>query len=508
VRAVAGLVFVLVAVVLAWSPCASGPVSQSQNDPHLLQWRGQNAVKLVGWDAGYQLLADSQFDLPTFFDRIAACNCNFTRFFAIDPWADDLYPWARSDRLFDLARFDPAYWDRLTYLLSEASKRGIIVEIAIFDECGYKGIEPERWPRHPLNSANNQPGTIGFGLITATKAGVPDAWNMDNAGLMAIYDDYLQKMVEVTRSFDNVVLEIGNELSAGYGFHKWVAARLRELGSSAPIGVNPWVRDVEEVQALPEANIVSLHGHREPEQLRSLVADLWPLGKAIIVDTDGWYDSVENQDNTLICAQQALDLGCHFNARGRGDWGDGPEDRAFLARFTELRRQPPAAPTPQEYAGGPKAEIDLGRINRECGLRQVRPEKEDGWSGGASKAGAECRYTAIAKGGSHPGRYLYFDVAPEFQAGLRVLVSVVVYDEQSSEAVALQYDAPGQALADRYRPAPPVAFTGTGTWRTVEFVLHDPLFAGRQNDGADFRIFATGKDTRLYLDRVCLAPCP
>src|SRR5438874_13349866 len=113
------------------------PVARSKSNPRLLSFRGNEHLKLVGYDY-YDLLntdrvpasldwraeADRAHPLyESFFDMLARNRANFTRCFVWCGWANDLFCWKRvstdSDlvkngrryALVDLSQFDERFWN-------------------------------------------------------------------------------------------------------------------------------------------------------------------------------------------------------------------------------------------------------------------------------------------------------------------------------------------------------------------------------------------------------------
>lgn len=89
--------------------------------------------------------------------------------------------------------------------------------------------------------------------------------------------------------------------------------------------------------------------------------------------------------------------------------------------------------------------------------------------------------------------FLYFDVG-ERKWSAPVYVVVEYYDDALAGVLVLEYDSgTGDTLQAKYRRAEEQAggrLLGMGKWKKAVFVLQNPLFAGRQNLGADFRLSA------------------
>jgi hypothetical protein len=116
-----------------------------------------------------------------------------------------LVPWKRSGEpgaacggnKFDLDLWDNNYFSRLKSFISEASKRGIIVEISLFTSIyGYWDIQP--WNRK--NNINLKED------ITKEKV-----QTLDNGPLLKYQESVVRKIVREMNEFDNVIYEIQNE---------------------------------------------------------------------------------------------------------------------------------------------------------------------------------------------------------------------------------------------------------------------------------------------------------
>ena len=104
---------------------------------------------------------------------------------------------------------------------------------------------------------------------------------------------------------------------------------------------------------------------------------------------------------------------------------------------------------------------------------------------------------------------LYFRINPFFKAAHdlgRCTLTVRYLDTADAESFKIQYDSTDRsALMDgAYKDTRVVALQGSGEWKTATFELADARFGGRQNGGADFRIW-TGS-TALCVRSITLEP--
>jgi len=110
---------------------------------------------------------------------------------------------------FDLSRFDSAYFEeRLRPFLRETARRGIYVELTLFDDPRGRGFSESLWA-----DGNN---IHGFGLRAgeATCDGV-----LERPALLAIQEAFVRKILDETAPFGHTILEIANET----GGSRWVA---------------------------------------------------------------------------------------------------------------------------------------------------------------------------------------------------------------------------------------------------------------------------------------------
>ncbi len=111
---------------------------------------------------------------------------------------------------FDLTRFDASYFDdRVRPFLREAARRGIYVELTLFEGFGTEG----RFAESLYAEANNV-NRLGLRPRQATSDAA-----LDHPRLMAIQHAYVDKVLAETAAFGNVIYEIANET----GGRRWVA---------------------------------------------------------------------------------------------------------------------------------------------------------------------------------------------------------------------------------------------------------------------------------------------
>jgi hypothetical protein len=203
---------------------AAQPIRPHPANPHYFLFDGRPAILITSAEH-YGAVINKAFDYIPYLDTLQKYQLNYTRFYpgamfeTIDKFItgnplgpkprDLIVPWARSTQpgylvggnRFDLDRWDPAYFARLKDFLSQAARRGIVVEI-----CFFNSQYSDTWPISPLYFENNIQG-VG-------KCGWRDAQTLKHADLVRREEDYVRKITQEVNSFDNVVLEICDEAAS------------------------------------------------------------------------------------------------------------------------------------------------------------------------------------------------------------------------------------------------------------------------------------------------------
>jgi hypothetical protein len=157
---------------------------------------------------------------------------------------------------------------------------------------------------------------------------------------------------------------------------------------------------------------------------------------------------------------------------------------------------PAESDLPEPAYGGTNASVYLATVNIENGLQQI--EAGDGETAGSFVGGYDCRTNGPDAQTDH---YFYFDLADALcfsnQNGQAATIEIDYYDDAQTAGTSfrLQYDG----LSGAYTVSPTAyAATGSGGWKNLRWNLTDGLFAGRQNEEADFRIvLASGESAAI-----------
>jgi len=250
---VARLAVILTTALLAFNRFAkaeqAAPISLNPVNPHYLLFRGK-PVFLLGSTEHYGAVMNRDFDYAKYLQTIHQQGMGVTRTFSgsymepdgafnishntlapateklIAPWARSQMPgYAKGGNKFDLTKWDDDYFKRLSDFVSQASQRGIVVEMVLF--CPY--YEEAQWKLSPLNAINN---VNRIGAISRLKANT-----MENGNLLPIQEAMVHKIVTTLARFDNVYFEICNEPYFGgvtLDWQKHIAGVIHEAERSLP----------------------------------------------------------------------------------------------------------------------------------------------------------------------------------------------------------------------------------------------------------------------------------
>jgi len=146
-------------------------------------------------------------------DRIAAAGGNVVRNTMSDrkDGGFEVYPFLKlGSGKYDLTQWNPEYWERFKRFLTETDRRGIFVQIELWDRFDYADNTPtdrDRWGKHPYNPANN----INYSAEETTLAkSYPDhpGQNKQPFFFSTPQQRNIQPVLRIQQAFVNKVLDI------------------------------------------------------------------------------------------------------------------------------------------------------------------------------------------------------------------------------------------------------------------------------------------------------------
>ena len=213
---------------------------------------------------------DPPFPWTDYLDFLQSSHHNFMRLWMFEQperacWTDDLIafdplPWARTGPglaqdgkpKFDLAAWNPVYFQRLRRRLIEAGQRGIYCAVMLFQGWSLsvtgKGLDP--WPVHPFHAQNNV-NDLGLSSVGWDVREHASLHSMRHPQALVHQEAYLCKVIDTVNDLDNVLYEVINEGgSLAWQNHVVDFVRGYERGKPKqhPVGMTagaPWIRNAE-----------------------------------------------------------------------------------------------------------------------------------------------------------------------------------------------------------------------------------------------------------------------
>ena len=288
------------------SPEIVKPIQLHPDNPHYFLWRGKPTVLITSGEH-YGAVLNRAFDYKKYLKTLESLGFNLTRTFSgaycepsgafriqnntlapakgqlICPWARSNEPgYANGGNKFDLTKWDNAYFKRLRNFVSEAGKRGVVVEVVLF--CPF--YEDDMWKLSLMNAANN---INGIGKINRT-----EVYTLKYPKLLTVQDAMVCEIVEQLRDFDNVYYEICNEPYFGGVTLEWqnhiaetIAKAEANLKAKHLIAQNIANKYKKITNPNPRVSIFNFHYAKPP----NTVTDNYGLNKVIGDDETGFAGS-------------------------------------------------------------------------------------------------------------------------------------------------------------------------------------------------------------------------
>ncbi|HXK10384.1 MAG TPA: hypothetical protein VMT70_12115 [Vicinamibacteria bacterium] len=221
------------ALALAAGSGRAEPVRVWAANPHYFARDGKPLV-LVTSDHHYGAVIDADFDFPAFLESLSGAGLNLTRIYpggmfevpdkyvAGNPLGPrpgrQILPWARSGVAgahatlaeagepswkLDLDRWNPDYFARLRAFVELAGRKGIVVEVALFN-----GMYADSWPVMAFYHGNN---VQGVGRYEAEECGLFTTRNARNEDVVRYQRAYVAKIAAELDPYDNVIYDLCDE---------------------------------------------------------------------------------------------------------------------------------------------------------------------------------------------------------------------------------------------------------------------------------------------------------
>lgn len=229
-------------------PCCAGEtIHPWEENPWYWAYKGK-PVLLVGGSDDDNLFQWPEKELIAQLDRLAAAGGNLIRNTMSDrkDRGFEVYPFKQGkDGKYDLGKWNREYWDRFERMLRETGKRGIIVQIEVWDRFDYTDTGgADRWQIHPYNPKNNVNYTYeesGFAERYPDHPGanrqpffLTTPKQRNNTVVLKCQQRFVEKMLEHTLRRGNVLYCMDNETSGeeewGRYWAEFIKARAAKKG--------------------------------------------------------------------------------------------------------------------------------------------------------------------------------------------------------------------------------------------------------------------------------------
>jgi len=214
-------------------PWAENPWYWSYQDKPVLLLGGSDDDNLFQWP---------EKELIAQLDRMANVGGNIIRNTMSDrkDKGFEVYPFLQlKDGKYDLNQWNKEYWMRFERLLRETAKRGIIVQIEIWDRFDYTDSrESNRWQIHPYNPKNNINYTYGQSGFAEHYSDHPGKnkqpfffttpGQRNNRDVSQYQKKFVDKILDYTLQYSNVLYCMDNETSADEAWGRYWAEYIKK----------------------------------------------------------------------------------------------------------------------------------------------------------------------------------------------------------------------------------------------------------------------------------------
>lgn len=199
---------------------------------------------------------DNLFQLPyldSHLDSLVAVGGNYVRNVMSSRDEGNVWPFQKTDSLYDLRQWNPEYWRRFEHFLEATSKRKIIVQLEIWATFDYYR---DNWEQNPFNPQNNSTYTAARTKLPIQVPTHPTRTENDffrsipahlnQAQVLAAQQRFVNKILSYTLHFDHILYCIDNETSVpsawGTFWSRYIRMAAREQDKTVYITEmwDPW----------------------------------------------------------------------------------------------------------------------------------------------------------------------------------------------------------------------------------------------------------------------------
>jgi hypothetical protein len=221
---------VLAALLLAAATLplhGAGPVRPHAANPWYWEYHDKPVV-LVGASHRDNLFQWTGQQLVDHLELLVSVGGNYVRCTLSDRNPGDIYAFRKvGDDLYDLTQWNDPYWERLRFFLQETQRRGIIVQMTLWDQFDLAG---GNWLKHPWAPDRNVNYDTG---VIASREDFYDSVRAGNKVMLDFQKRFINRVLELTLRHDNVLYNINNESSKGPVWENFWARHITAAAAAA-----------------------------------------------------------------------------------------------------------------------------------------------------------------------------------------------------------------------------------------------------------------------------------
>jgi hypothetical protein len=231
-------------IALLWSS-AMAPASEAEEDgsikpysenPWYWEYQGE-PILLRGATDDDNLFQWTGQELTDHLDLLASVGGNYVRNTMSDRETGNAYAFTEiEDGVYDLDQWNDEYWDRLEFFLEETMKRGLIVQLTLWDQFDLHSEHP--W----LSNTNIDADPSSEGAQTANEEDVFHEFSRtdfyrsvedEHESFLHYQQKYIDRLLSYTLSYGHVLYNINNESSEGEIWENYWAQYINQAGQEA-----------------------------------------------------------------------------------------------------------------------------------------------------------------------------------------------------------------------------------------------------------------------------------
>lgn len=225
--ALSGLLLVATPAATWADASTPSPIRPSSANPWYWEYHGEPIV-LIGGSHRDNLFQWTGQQLVDHLELLLSVGGNYLRNTLSDRNPGDIYAFRQTaDKRYDLEQWNAEYWDRLAFFLAETHRRGIIIQVTLWDQFD---LSDDNWNRHPWGPAQN----VNYGPeVLDSKAEFFGAVENRNEALLAYQRRFVDEVTRHTFPYDHVLYNINNESLEGEVWEIYWARYLRKAADAA-----------------------------------------------------------------------------------------------------------------------------------------------------------------------------------------------------------------------------------------------------------------------------------